>query len=257
MDDAADVQEAARFLVKGASPPAWLFPFLTKYAAMVRQVREGAATLPMRESISKRLEYVAADARRLLGNLADADVAVQIVNAKPLTDEMAGAMGMHLIPMDDSPKILLRDLLAEVAARALIAKETLRGGGVERAMPMTAGFPRIGRPIPAKQFAALVAIEAWLLIHGRTPPAEVKGLASAPAHDAAAALWRAAGGDDDGKSWRHAFDAALKIPCLDPAGPATGRSDRAAWRRHVREAVRRARLAGEGLDFRPVDCASK
>jgi hypothetical protein len=235
-----DIREAARFLAKGAEPPAWLLPVLRKYAAMVRQMREGAATLPRREGLSKRLEYVAADARRLLGNLADTDVAVQIVDSKPITDEMTSAMGMHLIPLADSPKILLRDLLTEIAGRALIAKAALRGSGGDRALPMAAGFPRNGRPMPAKQLAALVVIETWLLIHGNPPPAEVKGLASTSAHDAAAALWRAAGGDDDGKSWRHTFGATLKIPCPDPLGRETSRSGRTAWRRHVRETVRHA-----------------
>jgi hypothetical protein len=117
-----------------------------------------------------------------------------------------------LIPSFGSFEVYLYDLLAEIAARAEIACKPLRGAGANRARQMRLGKVPKNEPLSAKEFTALIVIEAWLAVHEKEPPVQTTSKNGRRAHEAAAALWQASGGTDDGKEWRHAFAKAKAVP---------------------------------------------
>jgi hypothetical protein len=126
----------------------------------------------------------------------------------------------------------LHSALAQIGLRASLAKKALPQGRQGRvpAVPLKNG-DTCDIYLTAKQFCAMVIVEAWTVVRGKPPP-----LNSDDASAAASLLWKAAGGPPRGWAeapvWRKQFQAVAdigKTPGPDP------RKDRQLMIRHQLE----------------------
>lgn len=187
-------------LLAGDSPPGWLALGLSQLAIHFAFCANADATFPSPKKLQGRLDSVKRAATVLLQELGDNNVEQRLPVLLYLTRH-----GLMRSQLNGSFKDVLL-VLAEIELRARWEANTIEiGPGRKVGEQKRKGFGYL----TAREYCALIIIEAWSLLYGKQPSPQAHKV-----QEAADAYWLACGAPALGRKpeaverWRAAFETA-------------------------------------------------